>query len=192
MVDKYIVKHKQWQSELDFLRGILLKTELQEEIKWGAPTYTLGGKNVVGLGAFKSYVGLWFFQGVFLTDKSNVLFNAQEGKTKAMRQWRFTSIEDMDANLIKSYIKEAIANQKVGKELKPQRGSGVILPELLRTLLDENPSLKTKFESLTPYKQKEYCEYIEEARREVTKESRIKKIVPLITKGIGLHDKYRK
>ncbi|MBK7633096.1 MAG: hypothetical protein IPJ13_01585 [Saprospiraceae bacterium] len=46
---------------------------------------------MVGLAAFKSYTGIWFFQGGLLDDKQQFLMNAQEGKTKAMRQWRFFS-----------------------------------------------------------------------------------------------------
>ena len=72
-VDQYIVKHKDWHAELGKLRSILQQTSLEETIKWGSPVYTYLNKNIVGLGAFKSYVGLWFFQVVLLTDNENVL-----------------------------------------------------------------------------------------------------------------------
>ena len=52
---------------------------LEENVKWGTPVYSLNGKNVVGITAFKSYVGLWFFQGIFLKDPFKYLVNAQEG-----------------------------------------------------------------------------------------------------------------
>ena len=61
-----------------------METELLETIKWGVPVYTLNDKNVLGMGAFKSYVGIWFFQGAFLDDPQKKLINAQEGKTKAL------------------------------------------------------------------------------------------------------------
>ncbi len=86
-VDAYINQSAQWHDELKLLRRILRWTSLKEEIKWGAPCYTHNGKNVVGVGAFKSYFGLWFHQGALLKDDNNVLINAQEGKTKALRQW---------------------------------------------------------------------------------------------------------
>ena len=54
------------------LREIIRSTELIETLKWGGPVYTLGGKNVVGIGSFKSYVGLWFFQGAFLKDEEKL------------------------------------------------------------------------------------------------------------------------
>ena len=62
-VDDYIATANQWQDELGRLRTILKATDLTEEIKWGAPCYTLNGKNIVGMSGFKSYFGLWFHQG---------------------------------------------------------------------------------------------------------------------------------
>ena len=52
-VDAYINGEENWQVELTQLRKILNATELQEEVKWGGPCYTLDGKNVVGMGAFQ-------------------------------------------------------------------------------------------------------------------------------------------
>ena len=117
-VDAYINQSAQWHDELKSLRRILRSTSLTEEIKWGAPCYTHKGKNVVGVGAFKSYFGLWFHQGALLKDDNNVLINAQEGKTKALRQWRMTSASEIKAAIIKRYVKEAIAHTDAGREIK--------------------------------------------------------------------------
>ena len=118
-VEDYLNKHQDWKKPLTKFREILLGTDLEETIKWGAPVYSLHGKNVVGTGAFKTYVGLWFFQGAFLKDPAGLLVNAQDGKTKALRQLRFTTKEEIDYDLVKKYIREAIQNQKAGKEIKP-------------------------------------------------------------------------
>jgi uncharacterized protein YdeI (YjbR/CyaY-like superfamily) len=40
-------------------------------------------------------------------------------------------------------------------------------------------------------KQREYADYIAEAKREETKTKRIEKIKPMILKNIGLNDKYK-
>ena len=191
--DDYLAKHPQWAAELQALRAILLDTELEETIKWGSPVYTLGGKNVVGLSAFKSYVGLWFFQGGLLEDAAKVLVNAQEGKTQAMRQWRMHSLEEIDATLVRQYLAEAIAHQQAGRSVQPAPRSetSTPLPELLTTAFAENAALATAFAELTPYKQREYQEYIESAKRDATKASRLAKSIPLILAGKGLHDKYR-
>ncbi len=189
-VEDYIAGNGEWTEALEKLRSILLDSEMEETVKWGAPVYTIDGKNVVGIGAFKSYVGLWFFQGVFLKDKENVLVNAQEGKTKALRQWRFSGSGEMDENLIKKYVLEAIENQREGLELKPEKKK-LVLPDELAQALKANADLKKAFQKLTPGRQKEYAEYIAEAKRAETRQSRLEKCEPLILKGIGLNDKYR-
>ena len=191
-VTAYIEKQSQWKSELATLREILSQLPLEETVKWGAPTYTYEGKNLVGMAAFKNYFGLWFFQGSLLKDEQQVFINAQEGKTKAMLQWRFASLEEVDSGLIKAYVLEAIENQKMGKVIKPQRNTKpLVVPELLQKELDSNGSLKESFESLSLSKRREYTEYISEAKREATKQSRLEKIVPMISEKKGLYDKYK-
>lgn len=189
-IEAYIQKKKQWSDELQLLRKWLNEMEVEETLKWGAPVYAVDGKNVIGIGAFKSYVGLWFFQGVFLKDEKGLLINAQENKTKALRQMRFQSMEEMDEKIIKTYIQEAIDNQKAGRELKPEKHK-LQVPELLQEELKGNAKLSAQFEKLNPGKQKEYANYISDAKRESTKISRLKKITPMILEGIGLNDQYR-
>ncbi|AXT20632.1 hypothetical protein D7030_00450 [Flavobacteriaceae bacterium AU392] len=191
-VEEYIERHENYTEALTVLRDLFNTTELVETLKWGAPTYTINSKNVVGLGAFKHHFGIWFFNGVFLKDASNVLVNAQEGKTKAMRQWRFTSIEEINKDLVMLYINEAIENQKLGKEIKVDRSKKeVIIPIELQRELKTDSKLNTAFATLTPYKQREYCEYIDTAKQEKTKLNRIEKMKPMIINGIGLNDKYK-
>jgi uncharacterized protein YdeI (YjbR/CyaY-like superfamily) len=190
-VDEFISSSKEWNIELKKLRKIILKSDLEEAVKWGAPVYTYDNKNIGGIGAFKSYVGLWFFQGALLRNKNKKLVSAQEGVTKALRQWRFTSIDDIDEKLILEYIKEAIKNQKSGKEIKQSKKSPIKVPKELADMLKRNQKLKKNFDQLTAFKQREYFNYIVEAKREETKFSRLGKIVPMILKGVGLHDRYR-
>ena len=190
-VDDYIAGHPEWNEELQLLRDLVSSTELEETVKWGAPVYTINGKNVVGLGAFKSYVGLWFYQGVFLQDEHGFLINAQEGKTQAMRQWRFNALEEIQPDLIKAYLEEAIQNQKDGKEIKPKRNKELILPTELEEALEQNDLLKASFEAFTPGKKREFADYIREAKRESTRIKRLEKIMPMILQGVGLGDKYR-
>lgn len=92
--------NNQWNEELERLAAIINKAPLEKTIKWGAEVFTYNGKNVLSYGGFKNYFTLWFYNGVFLTDKHNVLVNAQEGKTKSLRQWRFTSIDEIDEKKI--------------------------------------------------------------------------------------------
>jgi uncharacterized protein YdeI (YjbR/CyaY-like superfamily) len=139
-VEEYIEVHDSWSEALALLRNIIVSTELEETLKWNAPVYTLNGKNVVGLGAFKHHFGIWFFNGVFLKDKRNLLVNAQEGKTKALRQMRFTSIDAIHEKSVTAYVKEAIENQKLGREIKADRSKKeTIIPEELKKSLIKIP-----------------------------------------------------
>lgn len=190
-VDAFIERQTKWKGRLLQLREIIKNTELKEEVKWGKPTYTLDGKLVVGIADFKNHMALWFHQGVFLKDKDQKLINAQEGVTKALRQWRFEEDDEVDPKVILEYVEEAIANSKAGKELKPERKKSVSIPPLLALAFEQDASLKKHFQKLTPGKQREYAEHIEQAKREATKNSRLQKCIPMIKNGEGLHDKYK-
>lgn len=190
-VEAFIEANPEWHDELVLLRKSFQATEMVETVKWGIPTYTVNGKNVAGLGAFKAYVGIWFFQGSFLKDKHKKLINAQQGKTKGMRQWRFNSVDEIDPKLISEYLQEAVANQKAGKEIKPERKTTVDVPAELKAALVDNAKLKKAFSNLTPGKQREYAEYVVSAKRDATKQTRLEKITPIILDGLGLNDKYK-
>lgn len=187
--EEYISVHRHWEKELRQLHEMILSTDLKPEIKWGAPVYTFNDKNVVGIGAFKNHVGIWFFNGALLKENTALLVNAQEGKTKALRQIRFEKGDEIKTSALLPYIKEAIQNQREGKEIKPVRIKKVVISEELAEAFLNDPGLKESFDKLTPGKQREYADYITEAKRPATKSSRIEKISPMIKKGTGLHDK---
>ena len=179
-----------WEKEIDFLKTVVNKTPLVETTKWGGIVYTYNGKNVLGVGGFKSYFGLWFFNGVFLKDEANLLVSGNE-TTKAQRQLRFQSLAEVNEKLVLSYINEAIQLEKKGMTHKPEK-SPLAVSDYFQAFLDANTTVKTAFEAFNLSKKKEFAEYIDTAKQEKTKASRLEKIVPMILKGIGLNDKYRK
>jgi uncharacterized protein YdeI (YjbR/CyaY-like superfamily) len=184
-------KHSsKWEEELLLLKSIIDKTELIETTKWGGPVFVYEKKNIIGLGGFKDYFAIWFFNGVFLKDDKKKLINAQEDKTKSLRQWRFTSKEEVNEKEVLDYILEAIENEKQGKIIKPAKKEAII-SELLEKEMSQNPALAEAFQKFSPYKQYEFLEYIETAKQEKTKLSRIEKIIPMILENVGLNDKYR-
>ncbi len=190
-VDAFIEKQTKWKENLKHLRAIFKKTELGEEVKWGKPTYTLEGKMVAGMADFKNHYAIWFHQGVFLKDKHKMLVNAQEGVTKALRQWRFEKDDNIDSKMVMEYIQEAIANAKAGKEMKKATKKEVSIPSIFKKALQTDTELKEQFEKLTPGRQREYSEYIGEAKREETRQTRLEKCTGMIKEGKGLHDKYK-
>ena len=188
-VDTYIKKHINHEGLLHKLRTIIQTTVLNETIKWGMPTYTCDSKNLLGLGAFKNHVALWFFQGALLNDKYNKLSNAQEGKTKAMRQMRFNKLDDIDEKIILEYIAQTIANHKNGMVIKAVRKTDkIIIPEELSASFQRNATVEISFNELTAGRKREYIEHITSAKRGATKLKRLKKIIPLILEKKGLYE----
>ena len=190
-VEEFLEGLETFRPEIERLRAILSSTALEEEVKWGIPTYTYRGKNVVGLAGFKEHFAIWFHQGALLSDPEGVLVNASEGKTKALRQWRFKSAKEIKVRPIKAYVKEAIAVVESGTEIKPERGKPVDIPPELESALAKSATARRAFDALTPGKRREYANHVAEAKRAETKEKRVKKILPMIRAGGGLHDKYR-
>ena len=191
-VDEYILKNKNWSELMQKLRRIILSAGLKETVNWGAPVYTVGNKNVVGLGAFKSYAGMWFFQGALLKDTQGKSISAREGHTIAMRQWRFQSAGEIDQKLVKAFVVEAVRNQKKGRQIKPDRNKPLIIPDKLTRAFREHPEARKLFDGLNLTKKRDFTDYISESKRPETKMARITRIIPMIKEGIGLNDKYRK
>ncbi len=193
-VDQYILKKEQWAQELDLLRQVLIGSGMNETLKWGTPVYVAHGKNVVGLAAFKNYVGIWFFHGALLEDKSKVLFNAQEEKLAAMRQWRFTDFDEIvnQIELIEAYVKESISNTEKGIFVKPKKNKPLVIPLELEEAFKRTPELKKKYYALNLTKKREFARYIDSAKRSETRRARLEKMIPLVFEGVGLNDKHRK
>lgn len=191
-IEAYFLDQDNGRELVLTLRKLLQKTELTEMLKWSTPCYTLGKKNVIGIGCFKNHVALWFFNGVFLKDELNVLRNAQEGKTKGLRQWVFNFDETLDIPLIAAYIEEAIENQKQGKEIKPEKVTKLPISPEIEAVIKVDNIFKQAYMALSMSKQKDYIEHINSAKRQTTKESRLLKIIPMIKRGEGLFDKYKK
>jgi len=183
-------KINQWGEELAILRGIIQKTELIETNKWGGEVYTINNKNVLGIAGFKNYFTLWFWNGVFLKDEAKVLVNANEGVTKGLRQWRFSSSDDVNEKLVLQYINEAIANEKAGLSIKPEK-KDIIRCDFFESELNKDSNFNAAFEKFSPYKQKEFWEFMATAKQEKTKIKRLEKIKSMIMDGIGFNDKYR-
>ena len=189
-VEEYIESEDTFAGGLVLLRDIMTSTELQETVKWGIPTYAINNKNVVSISAFKNHFGVWFFNGVFLSDPLHILINAQEGKTKGLRQLRFTNANEIDKKIILKYVLEAIDNQKKGLEIRLEKKK-LVIPVELASILNDNEKLASIFESLTLGKKRAFSEYVGGAKRKETKIKRLEKIIPMILNNIGLNDKYR-
>lgn len=178
-----------FREALNRLRGILNSTVLKEEYKWKMPVYTLNGKNLIGLGVFKNHFALLFFNGDLLSDKNNVLINAQEGKTKHMRQLRYTTLEEIDENTVKSFIQESITNQNTRISAESSAAiEGPALPKELQNAFTLSGHLKTRFALLPEVKQQEYIHYIAEGEDEEERSKRLEHCLPFIMRLRGIAD----
>ena len=176
---------ERWKAEIAAMRRVLAGFAMQEECKWGKPTYTVDGKNIVIMQGFKEYFGLAFFQGALLTDPKKVL--VQLGQVHAGRVMKFTSAKDITAKAatIKAYVREAIAVEKAGLRMKPKTTSDFPVPEELSERFRREPRFKRAFEALTPGRQRSYLYHFAAAKQSATRTSRIDKATPAIFEGRG-------
>lgn len=193
-VDEYI-RHKaqDWQEPYaKELRKIIDECPiyLNETIKWGAPVY-VGKRNVAGIVALKNHISLWLYEGALLEDPNDVLYQASE-KTKALRQVRFEEGAPLPGEDVADLIHQAAEKDKKGLKVTRQKvQKPKTIPSPLKDLLEENPDAKKVFDDLAPSHQKEYVDYINEAKQAKTKQSRAIKAIDLLSEGKGLHDKYK-
>ncbi len=176
---------EKWAAEIAEMRRVLAGSSLKEECKWGKPTYTVDGKNVVILQGFKEYFGLGFFQGALLKDPKKVL--VQLGQVQAGRVMKFTSAKDIAAKAatIRAYVREAIAVEKAGLRIKRKKTSDFPVPEELRERFRRDARFKRAFDALTPGRQRSYLYHFAAAKQSATRVARIEKALPAIFEGRG-------
>jgi uncharacterized protein YdeI (YjbR/CyaY-like superfamily) len=176
---------ERWEAEIAEMRRVLGGLAMKEECKWGKPTYTVDGKNIVIVQGFKEYFGLGFFQGALLKDPRKVL--VQLGQVQAGRVMKFTSAKDITAKAatIKAYVREAIAVEKAGLRMKRRRTSGFPVPDELREWFRRDARFKRAFEALTPGRQRGYLYHFAAAKQSATRAARIERAMPAIFEGRG-------
>jgi uncharacterized protein YdeI (YjbR/CyaY-like superfamily) len=175
----------QWQAEIDEMRRVLAGFPMQEERKWGKPTYTLDGRNIVILQGLKDYFALGFFQGALLQDPRKLL--VQLGQTQAGRVMKFTSAREIAAKAatIQAYVREAMAAERSGLRIEKKQTSEYPVPQELKEKLRKDPQFKKAFEALTPGRQRGYLYHFAAAKQAETRKSRIEKATPAILAGRG-------
>jgi len=176
---------ERWKAEIAAMRRVLAGFAMKEECKWGKPTYTLDGKNILIMQGFKDYFALGFFQGALLKDPRKIM--VQLGQTQAARVMKFTSAKEIraKASTIKAYVREAIAVEKAGLRVKRKKTSDFPVPRELREQFEKNPRFKRAFDALTPGRQRGYLYHFGAAKQSATRAARIEKAMPAIFEGRG-------
>jgi uncharacterized protein YdeI (YjbR/CyaY-like superfamily) len=188
-VDAFITRAKKWQEEYKQLRIIILDCGLDEEFKWGVPCYTFKKKNIVLIHGFKEYCAILFVKGALLNDAKGVLIQQTEN-VQAARQIRFTNLQEIIEleSTLKAYILEAIELEKAGVKVNYKKTQDYVIPEEFQSKLDQIPTLKTAFKSLTPGRQRAYIYYFSQPKQSKTRLARVEKNIPQILNGKGLND----
>ena len=188
-VDGFIGRATKWRAEFEKLREIALDCGLREELKWGKPSYSYGGGNVIIIQGFKNYCALLFVKGVLLRDEGGLLIQMTENM-QAARQLRFTGLGEIAGMepVIRAYIVEAIEVEKSGAEVPMKKTAEFAVPEEFQKRLDEDPALAAAFGALTPGRQRGYLLHFSQPKLRATRETRVEKSIPRIFDGMGLND----
>ena len=169
--------------------------DVTESIKWSHPFYLLDGRPFANMAAFKAHCSLGFWKG------GRPVAEAAAGeRDKAMGQFgRIESLADLPkAAALRKLIVEARAAWLAEKEDKasappaprPARAAPAV-PDDLAAALRARSGARRKFDAFTPSQQHEYVEWIVEARRAATRESRIAQAVEWIAEGKTRNWKYQ-
>jgi uncharacterized protein YdeI (YjbR/CyaY-like superfamily) len=180
-----------WSVEIEEMRRLLAEMGMKEECKWGKPTYTMDGKNVVILQGFKEYFALGFFQGALLKDTKKLL--VQLGQTQAGRVMKFTSAEEIAAktSTVKAYVREAMAIEKAGLRVEKKKTEDFAIPEELKAKFRSDAGFSKSFHALTPGRQRSYLYHFAAAKQSATRAARIEKAMPAIFAGRGFLERSR-
>ncbi len=189
-IDAYLKKLPDFSYKICAkLRRIIHATsgEIEEDWKWGSPTFTYKGKLLCFFWAFSKHVSLTFFEGSLLKDTEKI-FNYGENNLRS-RSIKFTDISELESigeETIIKYIKEAIKNIKEGKSVKipVTKDKTVVLPEWLKKILSDEGLLE-KYEAQIYTYRKGYLRWIEEAKQEKTKKKRIEIMLRELHEGKG-------
>jgi uncharacterized protein YdeI (YjbR/CyaY-like superfamily) len=188
-VDWFFNKPSKWQEAYSELRNLVFDCKLEEELKWGCPCYVIDKSNIVLIHGFKDYCALLFMQGALLKDPKKILVQ-QTANVQSARQIRFKSVDEILAykSTIKSYLKEAIQNNKAGLKVELKKTTEYKMPVEFELVLADMAELKTAFQSLSPGRQRGYLLYFSAPKQSKTREARIEKYLQKILDGKGLDD----
>ncbi len=194
-VDAYIDKAEPFaRPVLEHLRSLVHRAcpEVKETIKWGFPHFEYKGL-LCSMASFKQHCAFGFWKAALMTDAEQFL--NKMGNTGMGHFDRITSISDLpkDKTMI-SYIREAMKLNDDGIQLQKKKNSKgpVEIPTEFSSALKQNKKAKDHFDKFSASAQREYIEWITEAKTEATRNKRIDTAVEWISEGKGRNWKYEK
>ena len=163
--------------------------QIEETIKWGHPHFEYKGV-VAGVAAFKAHVSFGFWKEKLLSDPHG-LFAGESSK------WaRLTDVAELPSDeVLLAYIREAVElNERGVKRPQPKkpRKAPPEVPADLRAALAKNPKARATFEAFSPSHQREYIEWLTEAKTEATRQKRLGTAIEWMAEGKPRNWKYMK
>lgn len=155
--------------------------EVEETIKWQFPHFDYKGV-LCAMAGFKEHCAFGFW-------KRALIFGNKKAEAEGMGQFgRITSLADLpgERTLIGYVRKAAQLNEEGVKSparTKPKKREPVKVPAYLMAALKKNAKARRTFENFSPTNQRAYVEWITEAKREETRERRLKTALEWIAEG---------
>jgi uncharacterized protein YdeI (YjbR/CyaY-like superfamily) len=189
-IDAYIAKAQPFaQPILKHVRERVhaILPDVEEAVKWSMPAYTVGGKIVLITAAFKGHMALNFWRGQELRgDEANADAMGQFGKVKSLDEL------PPDAELDR-LIREAAELAKSAPAPRQTKHAPKPAPELhpdFAAALTKAPRAKAALDGFPPSAQREYFEWVCEAKQEETRQKRIATAIEWLSEGKRRHWKY--
>jgi uncharacterized protein YdeI (YjbR/CyaY-like superfamily) len=162
--------------------------DVEETMKWSRPHFLHNGL-LCGMSAFTHHCAFGFWAGALLLGKPAV-------KRDGMGHFgRITSLKDLpgDKQLLVLIRKAVELNDRGFKRPLPPRPAGnreLTVPDELAAALRKNKKALAVFEAFSYSHKKEYVEWITEAKREETRQKRIKTMLTWLAEGKSRNWKY--
>lgn len=182
-------KVNDWREVLVRLRALALESGLTEDRKWGFPCYTLDGKNVLMVAAFKEHAALSFFKGAAMVDDAGLL-EAPGESSRFMRQLKVRSVSELRARrpAARALIEQAIALERAGTKVDAAPASEPV-PDELTARLSKDRKLRAAFDALTPGRRRSHILHVSGAKQPETRARRADKCVEAILAGRGFNER---
>jgi len=194
-IDAYIAKSAPFAKPvLRHLRGLVHKgcPGVRETIKWGFPHFEHHGV-LCSMASFKQHCTFGFWKGKLLAGPGRGALQPSDG---AMGQFgRITSVSDLPGDrVLLGLVKKAAALNERGVKLPARpRAPGerkLQVPTYFLSALRKNPRALATFRGLSYSHQKEYVEWITEAKGEDTRRRRLETAVAWLAEGRARNWKY--
>lgn len=192
-VDQYIEKAAGFAKPiLKHLRNLIHTAcpEIIEAIKWGCPHFTYKGI-VCGMAAFKQHCVFGFSKQALLQDPAGIF--KEKDKHSMGQMGKLTSLSDLpDDTILISYMLEAIALNEAGINLpkKVPTKAELTIPTDFNLALTNHAHARRNFDQFSYSNQKEYIDWIMEAKTQATRQRRLDTTIEWLNEGKPRNWKY--